>query len=34
MYHHVGLTTHLSPTWVIPVSIICGCRAAGLYSKQ
>src|SRR3954451_4859153 len=28
------LIIHLNPIWVIPVSIICGCRAAGRYRKQ
>jgi hypothetical protein len=34
MYHYVVLIIHLNPIWVIPVSIICGCRAAGRYRKQ
>ena len=34
MYHYVVLIIHLTPIWVIPVSIICGCRAAGRYRKQ
>lgn len=34
MYHYVVLIMHLNPIWVIPVSIICGCRAAGRYRKQ
>jgi hypothetical protein len=34
IYYYVVLIIHLNPIWVIPVSIICGCRAAGRYRKQ